>query len=105
MNWREQRYYILEMRYKPNGFLMDEVEYYRSEAKAHQKCDELNLELKTCEDVIMINKPFVGKGCVRFPVEDVYYAVSDLRRPMAPEKKLLRKKRKGIWSLFEKRFN
>ena len=87
MNWTEKKYYILEMRYRKNGFLMDEVEYYRSEDKARRKCDELSAELEDTEDVVMINKPFVGKGCHRFGSQEVYYTVSGLRRPMAPERK------------------
>lgn len=31
---KEKRYYILEMRYKPSGFLPDEAEYDRPEKKA-----------------------------------------------------------------------
>ena len=85
MSWREKRYYILEMRYRSNGFLMDEVEYYRSEKKAKRVCEKLNKEREELCEVIMVNKPFVGKGCVSFSPEDVYYTVSDLRRPMAPE--------------------
>lgn len=86
MSWREKRYYIVEMRYRENGFLMDEVEYYRSEQKAKRVCWELNRELKTTEEVIMFNKPFVGKGSHRFEPQQVYYAVSGLRRPMMPER-------------------
>lgn len=43
MNWREKRYYILEMRYRKNGFLMDEVEYYRSEDKAKMRRTECGI--------------------------------------------------------------
>ena len=100
MNWREKRYYILEMRYRKNGFLMDEVEYYRSEDKARQKCEELSAELATMEDVLMINKPFVGKGCHRFESQEVYYTLSEPRRPMAPERKQNKNDTKGLLWLF-----
>lgn len=101
MNWREKRYFILEMRYKQNGFLMDEVEYYRSEKRAQQKCMELNKELETLEEILMINKPFVGKGCNRFESQEVYYVVSSLRRPMAPERTGTKGDLKELFRLFE----
>ena len=62
---KNKKYYILEVRYKPNHFLLDEMEYYSSQKKAQRVCDRLNNELETAEEIIMINKPFVGKVQLR----------------------------------------
>ena len=83
---KKKRYYIIEMRYKPNNFLLDEVEYYRSEKKAQRKCERLNDEIKKYEEVLMMNKPFVGKGCISFAAQDIQYMVSGLRELMISER-------------------
>lgn len=82
---KKKKYYIIEMRYKPNDFLLDEVEYFRSEKKAQRKCDRLNDEVKKYTEVLMMNKPFVGKGCISFAAQDIYYTVSDLRELIISE--------------------
>ena len=87
---REKRYYFLEMRYKKNGFLMDKVAYYRSQKRALRKCAEMNAELEELGEnsrLVLIDKPFVGKGCHSFGTTEVYYSVSDLRKQMSPKKR------------------
>ena len=87
---KNRLYYVLEMRYKKNGFLMDELAYYRSQKRAMRRCAELNAELEELNGngrFVMIDRPFIGKGCVNFGSSEVYYEVSDLRKRMLPEKR------------------
>ena len=87
---REKKYYFLEMRYKKNEFLMVEMEHYRSQKRALRKCEELNAELEELGEnsrFVLIDEPFVGKGCYSFGTTEIYYTVSDLRKQMSPQKR------------------
>ena len=79
---KKKKYYIVEMRYKPNNFLLDEVEYFRSEKKAQRRCERLNNKVKKYAVIVMEDKPFVGKGYINFPAQDIHYTVSGLRELM-----------------------
>lgn len=35
----------------------------------------------------MMNKPFVGKGCISFAAQDIHYTVSGLRELMVSERR------------------